>query len=110
MSNSEVRAHRLALPDEAATARLAAALAPMFMPGDLITLSGQLGAGKTAFARYVVRQLAGDPKLDVPSPTFSLMQTYQTPRGPVVHADLYRLSGGAELAEIGWEEAGDNSI
>jgi tRNA threonylcarbamoyl adenosine modification protein YjeE len=110
MSEAEVRAHRLALPDEAATARLAAALAPMFMPGDLITLSGQLGAGKTAFARYVIRQLSGDPKLDVPSPTFSLMQTYETPRGAVVHADLYRLSGGAELAEIGWEEASDNSI
>jgi N-acetylmuramate 1-kinase len=110
MSTSEVRAHRLALPDEAATARLAAALAPMFMPGDLITLSGSLGAGKTAFARYVIRQLSGDSRLEVPSPTFSLMQLYETPRGRVVHADLYRLGGSSELGEIGWEDASDNSI
>ncbi|BCJ92115.1 bifunctional tRNA (adenosine(37)-N6)-threonylcarbamoyltransferase complex ATPase subunit type 1 TsaE/phosphotransferase [Terrihabitans soli] len=110
MSTSEVRAHRLALPDEAATARLAAALAPMFTPGDLITLSGALGAGKTAFARYVIRQLSGDFRLDVPSPTFSIMQVYDTPRGRVIHADLYRLSGSGELGEIGWEDASDNSI
>lgn len=110
MNGSKARAHRLALPDEAATARLAAALAPMFIPGDLITLSGQLGAGKTAFARYVLRQLAADPRLEVPSPTFALMQVYETPRGRVVHADLYRLSGGSELGEIGWEDASDNSI
>lgn len=110
MNRSEVRAHRLALPDEAATARLAAALAPMFMPGDLITLSGQLGAGKTAFARYVIRQLSGDSRLEVPSPTFSLMQIYDTARGRVVHADLYRLGGSSELGEIGWEDASDNSI
>jgi tRNA threonylcarbamoyl adenosine modification protein YjeE len=110
MSGNEVRAHRLALPDEAATARLAAALAPMFTPGDLITLSGNLGAGKTAFARYVIRQLAGDPRLEVPSPTFSIMQVYETGRGRVIHADLYRLGNGAELAEIGWEDASDNSI
>lgn len=82
----------------------------MFTPGDLITLSGNLGAGKTAFARYVVRQLAGDPRLEVPSPTFSIMQVYETPRGRVIHADLYRLGHGSELAEIGWDDASDNSI
>ncbi len=110
MAETEARAHRLALPDEAATARLAAALAPMFMAGDLVTLAGSLGAGKTTFARYVVRRLAGNPDLDVPSPTFSLMQTYDTAQGRVVHADLYRLAGGSELAEIGWEEAGVGAI
>jgi tRNA threonylcarbamoyl adenosine modification protein YjeE len=110
MAETEARAHRLALPDEAATARLAAALAPMFMAGDLVTLAGSLGAGKTTFARYVIRRLSGNPELDVPSPTFSLMQTYDTAQGRVVHADLYRLGGGAELAEIGWEEAGLGAI
>ncbi len=110
MNSKEVRAHRLTLPDEAATARLAAALAPMFMPGDLITLAGDLGSGKTTFVRHVVRQLAGNPQMDVPSPTFSLMQLYDTPRGQVVHADLYRLGGPADLAEIGWDEIGDRAI
>ncbi len=110
MNDKAVRAHRLTLPDEAATARLAAALAPMFAPGDIVTLAGDLGSGKTTFARYVVRQLAGNPQLDVPSPTFSLMQTYETPRGLIVHADLYRITGAAELAEIGWEDNAANAI
>lgn len=110
MNQSAVRAHRLTLPDEAATARLAAALAPMFTAGDLVTLAGDLGSGKSTFARFVVRQLVGNPQLDVPSPTFSLVQTYDTPRGLVVHADLYRISGQAELAEIGWEEMSGSAI
>src|SRR5690606_33011923 len=69
-----------------------------------------LGSGKTTFARYVVRQLAGNPQMDVPSPTFSLMQTYETPRGLIVHADLYRITGAAELQEIGWEDNAANAI
>jgi len=110
MTHTEVRAHRLALPNEAATARLAAALAPMFLPGDVITLSGDLGAGKTSFARYAIRRLMGDPGMDVPSPTFSIMQVYDSPQGRIVHADLYRIADGAELEEIGWDEAGANAI
>jgi tRNA threonylcarbamoyl adenosine modification protein YjeE len=65
---------------------------------------GGLGAGKTTLARAIVRNLAGDPGLDVPSPTFTLMQGYETPAGPLVHADLYRIGGEGELHEIGWDE------
>jgi len=73
-------------------------------PGDLITLSGDLGAGKTTFARALIRRLADDPAIEVPSPTFTIMQTYELPRFPVVHADLYRISGADELAELGFED------
>lgn len=100
----------VALDDEAATAALARFVADELRPGDLVTLSGGLGAGKTTLARAIVRALAGDPRLEVPSPTFTLMQTYETPRGPVVHADFYRIGGTAELVEMGWEEATDGAI
>lgn len=110
MDESTEYTHVLALPDEEATARLAAAIAPLLVPGDLITLAGDLGSGKTTFARHVIRQVAADPALDVPSPTFSLLQTYDTARGIVVHADLYRIGDVGELSEIGWDEAGASSI
>jgi tRNA threonylcarbamoyl adenosine modification protein YjeE len=100
----------IALPDEAATERLARMIAGEVRPGDLVTLSGGLGAGKTTFARALIRILAGEPSLDVPSPTFTLMQVYETGRGAVVHADFYRIGGGAELVELGWEEATENAI
>ena len=77
------------LPNEAATVALARFVADEVKPGDLITLSGDLGAGKTTFARSLIRTLAGDPWLEVPSPTFTLMQTYETPSGAIVHADFY---------------------
>ena len=93
------------LPDEAATARLAEDIAAVLRPGDLVALSGGLGAGKTSFARALLRALAGDPALDVPSPTFPLRIDHALPRLTVVHADLYRLGGGEELDEIGLEEA-----
>src|SRR5215212_11512135 len=88
------------LPDEQATIRLMVDIASALEPGDLVTLSGDLGAGKTTFARALIRYLAGDESIEVPSPTFTLMQTYDLPRFPVVHADLYRLSGTSELAEL----------
>jgi tRNA threonylcarbamoyl adenosine modification protein YjeE len=87
--------------DDAATAALGARLAAVLKPGDLILLDGDLGAGKTALARAVIRALIGDPRLDVPSPSFALVQPYDGPAGPILHADLYRLSSEAEIDELG---------
>ena len=91
----------LALANETATAHLMADLALLIGPGDVITLSGDLGAGKTAAARAMIRYLAGDDALEVPSPTFTLAQSYDLPPFPLVHADLYRVNDPAELEEIG---------
>src|SRR5690349_11125157 len=91
----------LALPNETATAQLMADLALLTGPGDVITLSGDLGAGKTAAARAMIRYLAGDEALEVPSPTFTLAQTYDLPLFPLIHADLYRINDASELEEIG---------
>jgi tRNA threonylcarbamoyladenosine biosynthesis protein TsaE len=101
----------LTLPDLDATGRLAARLAPRLRPGDALLLAGPLGAGKSAFARALLRALAGDPALEVPSPSFTLVQTYELPGGlDAHHFDLYRLSGAAEIAELGWEEARDGLV
>ena len=94
----------VALADEAATHRLMEDIAGLIEPGDLVTLSGDLGAGKTTFARALIRHVAGDDTVEVPSPTFTLLQAYELPRFTLVHADLYRLSGPAELAELGFED------
>jgi tRNA threonylcarbamoyl adenosine modification protein YjeE len=94
----------VALADEEATRRLMVDIAAALAPGDLVTLSGDLGAGKTAFARALIRHLADDATVEVPSPTFTLMQAYELPRFSLVHADLYRLSGPSELAELGFED------
>ena len=91
----------LALPNETATAHLMADLALLIGPGDLITLSGDLGAGKTAAARAMIRYFADDDALEVPSPTFTLAQSYDLPSFPLVHADLYRVNDPTELEEIG---------
>src|SRR5882672_6205789 len=91
----------LALSNETATAHLMADLALLIGPGDVITLSGDLGAGKTAAARALIRYLAGDDALEIPSPTFTLAQVYDLPPFPLVHADLYRVNEAAELEEIG---------
>src|SRR5438552_5851998 len=97
--------HAVSLANEQATHRLMRDIAVALEPGDLVTLSGRLGAGKTTFARALIRHLAGDERLEVPSPTFTLVQGYALPRFPVVHADLYRISDPRELAELGFEEA-----
>ncbi len=94
----------VALPNEEATARLAADVGVALEPGDIVTLSGDLGAGKTTFARALIRYLAGDEAVEVPSPTFTLLQNYTLPRFILVHADFYRLSGAAELAELGFDD------
>jgi tRNA threonylcarbamoyl adenosine modification protein YjeE len=94
----------VSLENEEATQRFAVDIANALEPGDMVTLSGDLGAGKTAFARAVIRHLAGDPDVAVPSPTFTLMQVYELPRLTLAHADLYRLSGPDELSELGLDE------
>jgi tRNA threonylcarbamoyl adenosine modification protein YjeE len=91
----------LALANENATANLMADLALLIGAGDVVTLSGDLGAGKTAAARALIRYLAGDPSIEVPSPTFTLAQSYELPPFPLVHADLYRINDATELEEIG---------
>ncbi len=98
------------LADEAATYRLMTDIAAVIEPGDVITLSGDLGAGKTTFARALIRYLADDDTIEVPSPTFTLMQTYTLPRFTVVHADLYRLSGSAELTELGFDAPPEGAV
>lgn len=92
------------LPDLAATEALAARHARLARPGDAVLLSGPLGAGKSAYARAFLRALTGRPGLEVPSPTFTLVQSYDLPRGVAHHLDLYRLTGPADLRELGWEE------
>lgn len=87
------------------TAALARGLAGRLRRGDVLLLRGDLGAGKSVFARALIRALAGDAGLEVPSPTFTLVQTYDTSAGPVWHFDLYRLKGSADVYELGWEEA-----
>ena len=95
---------RVPLADEAATLRLGARIAAEIEPGDLIALHGEIGAGKTTLARAILRAHLGDPGLEVPSPTFTLMQTYDGPRGAVVHADLYRIARESDLFELGFDE------
>lgn len=95
----------LTLPDQTATETLAQRIAALSRPGDALLLSGDLGAGKSTFARALLRHLADNPALEVPSPTYTLEQTYPTRLGPVHHFDLWQLGDPAELHELGWEEA-----
>jgi tRNA threonylcarbamoyladenosine biosynthesis protein TsaE len=93
------------LPTEAATEQLGATLAARLKPGDVVGLKGDLGAGKTTLARAVLRAAANDPDLIVPSPTFTLVETYETRMGQFWHFDLYRLERPEQVYELGWEEA-----
>ena len=93
------------LPDAQASDALARRLAKVLDPGDTLLLSGPLGAGKSHVARALIRDWAANPNEPVPSPTFTLVQSYSTPRGDVWHADLYRLFDPDELIELGLDEA-----
>lgn len=96
----------ITLDNLAATEALAARLAALARAGDALLLEGPLGAGKSALARAFLRAAAGDPALEVPSPTFTLVQSYDLPGGTTAHHfDLYRLSGPDGLLELGWDEA-----
>jgi tRNA threonylcarbamoyladenosine biosynthesis protein TsaE len=98
-------AFSMPLPNEPATDALGAALAARLKRGDVVGLKGDLGAGKTTLARAIIRAAADDPELIVPSPTFTLVEVYETPRGSFWHFDLYRLETPEQVYELGWEEA-----
>jgi tRNA threonylcarbamoyl adenosine modification protein YjeE len=91
--------------DEAGLERLASLVAIELRSGDLVALGGDLGAGKTTFARAAIRTLLDDSLAEVPSPTFAIVQHYETPRGFITHCDLYRIDGESGAAELGLEEA-----
>ena len=95
----------LVLPSLNATEALARRVGQLLRPGDAVLLSGPLGAGKSAFARALLRDLVGDTALEVPSPSFTLVQSYETPRGVVHHYDLWRVQPGPDLRELGLDDA-----
>lgn len=95
---------------EIETIKVAHDFALTLRPHDIVLLNGDLGVGKSVFSRSVIRTLTGDKTLDVPSPTFTLLQTYDTKIGEVYHFDLYRLKSPDELYEIGWEDALSSGI
>ena len=108
-----------ALPDEAATLALARSLAGRLGPGDVVFLIGDLGTGKTAFARGVIKALPpaagaasgpGEDDEEVPSPSFTLVQIYERRPAPVWHVDLYRVERPEEVEELGLEEAAGQAI
>lgn len=103
MSSPKISSATFRLPDAAATDRLGALFADHARMGDVLLLSGDLGAGKTHFARaYILSRLARDGVVeDVPSPTFTLVQNYETASFGITHADLYRLRSAQDLAELG---------
>ena len=100
------------LRSEAETRVLAAALAPLLEPGDTVLLNGPIGAGKTLFARAVIqaRQAPAGLVEEVPSPTFTLVQTYWDGVAEIWHADLYRIHGPDDCAELGLDEAFETAI
>jgi tRNA threonylcarbamoyladenosine biosynthesis protein TsaE len=87
------------------TINLGSRLAGKLADGDILFLKGDLGCGKTVLARAIIRAICHNNKLEIPSPTFTLVQTYETDLAPVWHFDLYRLDTPEEIYEIGWEEA-----
>jgi tRNA threonylcarbamoyladenosine biosynthesis protein TsaE len=96
------------LDDEAATAALAKSLAPMLRPGDVVALSGGLGAGKTSFVRYILQALGRTG--EVPSPSFAIVQPYEDLKPPVWHADLFRIEDPGELVELGLDSLEDAAL
>ena len=98
------------LDSEDDTVALARWLAGFTRPGDMLVLSGELGAGKTALARAFLRAATGEPELETPSPTFTILQTYDGAEWPIVHADFYRLADPEDLRQIGFSEAMQGAV
>jgi tRNA threonylcarbamoyladenosine biosynthesis protein TsaE len=98
----------IAITSEPDMVRLGARIGTLLMPGDTVTLAGALGAGKTVFARGLIRSFLPDE--EVPSPTFTLVQTYETRRFPIWHVDLYRLKSPSEVRELGLDEALERGV
>ncbi len=94
----------------AATESLGMRLASLLRAGDSILLEGPLGAGKTALARALLRAACGDPALEVPSPSYTLVQSYDSEGFVLSHFDLWRLDGPAALVELGWHEAREGVV
>ena len=99
----------LTLNSEDDTARLGQRMAQLLEPGDVLLLKGPVGAGKTFFARSLILSLLTKPE-DVPSPTFTLVQTYEAPAFEIWHCDLYRLTGAEEALELGLEDAMESAV
>ncbi len=99
----------LSLADANETAALARRIAAQLGAGDCLLLEGPVGAGKSHFARSLIQSLQEEPE-DVPSPTFTLVQTYETPQADIWHCDLYRLTSPDEVLELGLEDALDHAI
>ena len=97
------------LSSEDETATLARALAPHLTGGDVILLEGDIGAGKSFFARALILALLDRPE-EIPSPTFTLVQTYEAPKFEIWHCDLYRLSAPYEAQELGLEDAFETAL
>jgi len=106
--NPDTFRRAIPLPDLAATRALGDRLARGFAAGDAVALWGDLGAGKTTLARAILSALGVAE--DVPSPTFTIVQSYDTPRLAVSHYDLYRIKSARELDELGWDDALDTGL
>jgi len=104
---SEITSLLLQSPEQ--TGSFAERIAVLLEPGDCLLLEGQIGAGKTHFARHLIQSLQSEPE-DVPSPTYTLVQTYQSRRGEIWHADLYRLGSVDEIEELGLNDAFETAI
>ena len=113
MTNRDTVVLEIPLADPAATDALGRTIAAVLMPGTTVLLEGQLGAGKTALARAIIRArqtAAGEKAEEVPSPSYTLVQTYRAGADEIWHADLYRLSGAGDLEEIGLDAAPEGAL